>query len=112
VRRRWRGSKRVAYTFPSERAFRDVKHRIKTLTKSSTTNLSLDQLIHVLNPVLRGWANYYRHAASSRCFAYLSHYLWWRMIGWLRRKHPRLACESPGLQGPCRGMRKRAWPGP
>jgi hypothetical protein len=28
----------------------DVKHGIKTLTKSSTVNLSLDRLIHVLNP--------------------------------------------------------------
>jgi RNA-directed DNA polymerase len=100
VRRPWRGNKRVAYTFPSERAFRDVKHRIKTLTKSSMVNLSLDRLIHVLNPVLRGWANYYRHAASSRCFAYPSHYLWWRMIRWLRRKHPRLTWKQ---------IRRRYW---
>ena len=63
----WRGKKRVAYTFPSQRALREVMHRIKTLTNRSTVNLSLDQLIHVLNPILRGWANYYRHAASSRC---------------------------------------------
>jgi RNA-directed DNA polymerase len=100
VRRPWRGNKRVAYTFPSERAFRDVKHRIKTLTKSSMVNLSLDRPIHVLNPVLRGWANYYRHAASSRCFAYLSHFLWWRMIRWLRRKHPRLTWKQ---------IRRRYW---
>src|SRR5439155_12833445 len=65
----WRGPKRVAYTFPSRQALRAVMHRIKTLTNRSTTNLSLDQLIHVLNPILRGWANHYRHAASSRCFA-------------------------------------------
>jgi len=65
-------------------------HRIKTLTKRNTTNLSLDALICALNPILRGWTNYYRHAASSRCFAYLSYYLWWRVIRWLRKKHPRL----------------------
>jgi RNA-directed DNA polymerase len=58
--------------------------RIKTLTKRSTMNLSLDELIHALNPILRGWANYHRHAASKRCFAYLSYYLWWRVI-----KYPR-----------------------
>jgi RNA-directed DNA polymerase len=68
----WRAKKRVAYTFPSQRALRTVMHRIKMLTNRSTVNLSLDQLIHALNPILRGWANYYRHAASSRCFAYLS----------------------------------------
>jgi RNA-directed DNA polymerase len=85
-----RGKKRVAYTFPGQRALREVMYRIKTLTNRSTLNLSLDEVIHALNPILRGWANYYRHAASGRCFGYLSHYLWWRVIRWLRKKHPRL----------------------
>src|SRR6266496_2484758 len=31
VRRPWRGTKRVAITFPSQRALREVMHRIKTL---------------------------------------------------------------------------------
>jgi RNA-directed DNA polymerase len=96
----WRGKKRVAYTFPSQRALRAVIHRIKALTNRSTANLSLDQLIHALNPILRGWANYYRHAASSRCFAYLSHYLWWRVIRWLRKKYPRLTWKQ---------IRRRCW---
>jgi RNA-directed DNA polymerase len=96
----WRGTKRVAYTFPSRQALRAVMHRIKTLTNRSTVNLSLDQLIHALNPILRGWANYYRHAASSRCFAYLSHYLWWRVIRWLRKKYPRLTWKQ---------IRRRCW---
>ncbi len=69
-RRPWRAAgKHVAYTFPCERALRDVMHRIKTLTKRNTTYLSLDELIHALNPILRGWANYHRYAANSRCFA-------------------------------------------
>ena len=93
-RRPWRAGKHVAYTFPSERALRAVMHRIKTLTKRNTTNLSLDELIHALNPILRGWANYYRHAASKRCFAYLSYYLWWRVVRWLRKKHPRLTWKQ------------------
>jgi RNA-directed DNA polymerase len=100
VRRPWRANKRVANTFPSRRALREVMYRIKTLTNRSTTNLSLDQLIHVLNPILRGWAHYYRHAASSRCLAYLSHYLWWRVIRWLRKKYPRLTWKQ---------IRRRCW---
>lgn len=100
VRKPWRGSKRVAYTFPSKRALRDVMHRIKTLTKRSTTNLSLDELIHALNPILRGWANYHRHNASKRCFAYVSHYLWWRVMRWLRAKYPRLTWKQ---------IRRRYW---
>ena len=100
VRRPWKGTKRVAITFPCKRALREVMHRIKTLTNRSTLNLSLDELIHALNPILRGWANYHRHAASSRCFAYLSHYLWWRVIRWLRKKYPRLTWKQ---------IRRRCW---
>ena len=47
-RRPWRANKHVAYTFPSKRALREVMHRIKTLTKRNTTNLSLDALTHAL----------------------------------------------------------------
>ena len=75
-------------------------HRIKTLTKRNTTNLSLDELIHALNPILRGWTNYHRHTASKRCFAYLSYYLWWRVIRWLRKKYPRLTWKQ---------IRRRYW---
>jgi RNA-directed DNA polymerase len=99
-RRTWRADRHVAYTFPTERALRVVMHRIKTLTKRNTTHLSLDALIHALNPILRGWANYYRHAASKRCFAYLSYYLWWRVVRWLRKKHPRLTWKQ---------IRRRYW---
>ncbi len=100
-RRPWRtAGKHVAYTFPSQRALREVMHRIKTLTDRSTLNLSLDQLIHALNPILRGWTNYHRHNASKRCFAYLSYYLWWRVIRWLRKKYPRLTWKQ---------LRRRCW---
>jgi len=100
-RRPWRtAGKHVAYTFPSKRALRDVMHRIKMLTGRSTTNLSLDQLIHALNPILRGWTNYHRHNAAKRCFAYLSYYLWWRVIRWLRKKYPRLTWKQ---------IRRRCW---
>jgi RNA-directed DNA polymerase len=100
VRKPWQANKLIAYTFPSERALREVMLRIKTLTKRNTTYLSLDELIHALNPILRGWANYHRHAASKRCFAYLSYYLWWRVIRWLRVKYPRLTWKQ---------IRRRYW---
>jgi RNA-directed DNA polymerase len=94
VRRPRPGRAPVAYSFPSKRALREVIHRIKELTGRTTTNLSLEALIHRLNPVLRGWTNYHRHGASKRCFAYLSHHLWWRVVRWLRKKHPRLTWKQ------------------
>jgi hypothetical protein len=75
-------------------------YRIKEPTGRTTTNLSLEELIHALNPVLRGWTNHHRHGASKRCFAYLSHYLWWRVVRWLRKKYPRLTWKQ---------IRRRYW---
>jgi RNA-directed DNA polymerase len=95
----WR-NRMVAFSAPSQRAFRDIKYRIKELTGRYTTSLSLDDLLQALNPILRGWTNYHRHSACSRCFKYLDHYLWWRIIRWLRKKHPRMTWRQ---------IRRRYW---
>ena len=50
---------------------------------------SLAVLLHRLNPVLRGWTNYFRHGVSKATFDYLRHFTWRRVVGWLRRKHRR-----------------------
>ena len=48
---------------------------------------TLADLLRRLNPVLRGWCNYFRHGVSSRTFSYLDHFAWWRIVGWLRKRH-------------------------
>ena len=40
-----------------------------------------------MNPVLRGWCNYFRHGVSKRTFGYVDHYAFWRIVGWLRKRH-------------------------
>jgi RNA-directed DNA polymerase len=45
-------------------------------------------VIRVLNPILRGWANYYRHAVSKRVFAYSDHRMVQMLIKWAKRRHP------------------------
>ena len=89
-RRPWNNRSLVAFSFPSQQALGEIKYRIKQLTGRHTTSLSLDELVRTLNPILRGWTNYHRHNAASRCFNYLDYYLWWRIVRWLRKKHKRL----------------------
>ena len=88
--RRPKGPKRYVYTFVSREALASVMRKVKALTGRSTTNLELSELIAALNPILRGWANHFRHAAAKRTFDYLGYYAWWRVGRWLRKKHPRL----------------------
>ncbi len=45
-------------------------------------------VIQVLNPILRGWANYYKHAVSKKVFASFDHYLVQALIRWAKRRHP------------------------
>ncbi|MGH9090476.1 MAG: group II intron reverse transcriptase/maturase [Acidimicrobiales bacterium] len=88
-RQRRRGSdKRFVYTWPSHKALASVKAKVRALTRGGT-NQPLSVLLRRLNPVLRGWANYFRHGASSATFDYLNAFSWRRVVIWLRHKHRR-----------------------
>jgi RNA-directed DNA polymerase len=89
VIRKPKGAKRHVYTFVCDEALASVKRRIKALTGRSTTYLELADLLRTLNPILRGWAGYFRYASAKRTFAYLGNYAWWRVMRWLRKKHPK-----------------------
>ena len=82
------GTKRYVYTYPAKKALTSVVERVRTITRQGT-NLSLEVLLLRLNPVLRGWTTYFRPGVSSKAFQYLRAITWRRVIGWLRRKHPK-----------------------
>ena len=44
-------------------------------------------LIHKLNPILRGFANYYQGAVSKETFSYISHRVWKYLWNWGKRRH-------------------------
>ncbi|MFH0766390.1 MAG: group II intron maturase-specific domain-containing protein [Calditrichota bacterium] len=52
-------------------------------------SVSADALIGRLNPVIRGWANYYQHVASKKTFRQLGNLLWKKSWRWASRRHPR-----------------------
>jgi RNA-directed DNA polymerase len=62
---------------------------VRTLTRRDS-HRTLADLLRRINPVLRGWCTYFRHGVSSRTFGYVDHYAFWRIVGWLRKRHPRL----------------------
>jgi RNA-directed DNA polymerase len=91
MQRKTRAGRRQVYTFPSRRAFIAVKRAVKALTGRHTVGRSLKHLLWQLNPILRGWTGYFRHAASKHTFVYLDYYVWWRVARWLAKKHKQLA---------------------
>ena len=85
-RHRKRGAaKSFIYTYPSKKTLAAVKTKVRGMTQGST-HQSLVTLLKRLNPVLRGWTNYFRHGASSRTFSYLSAFAWRRVLCWLCHK--------------------------
>jgi RNA-directed DNA polymerase len=47
-----------------------------------------DGVIRTLNPIIAGWAAYYRIGASSRAFQALDHHVWRLTYKWSRLAHP------------------------
>ena len=80
-------AKSFVYTYPSAKAVASVKAKVRTMTRGAT-NQPLAVLCYRLAPVLRGWANYFRHGASKSTFDYIRTFTWRRVICWLRHKHP------------------------
>ncbi len=87
-RRSWRGraSKRAVYTYPSKKALASVMDKVRRATRRQR-HRTLAELLRQLNRILRGWCSYFRHGVSSRTFNYLDHFAWWRVVGWLRKRH-------------------------
>ena len=74
---------------PKERS-KQLRQKIKNLFRRSTCGETLENRLRLANPILRGWANFYRHAVGAkRVFAFNDHYVWWTIYRWLRKKHPR-----------------------
>jgi RNA-directed DNA polymerase len=87
-RRAWHGrpGKRAIYTYPSKRSLAAVIDKVRTLTRRAR-HRTLADLLRAINPVIRGWCTYFRHGVSKSVFGYLDHFAWWRIVGWLRKRH-------------------------
>jgi len=74
-----------------KRLLAGIREKIK-LNKTAKT----EDLIYLLNPKIRGWANYYRHVCSKRTFGYVDHNIFKAIWRWAVRRHPNkgVRCNS------------------
>lgn len=77
---------------PSKRNVKSFLDEIRALINSQKT-AKQENLIHLLNPKIRGWANYYCHVVSKETFAYVDHCIFERILRWVRRRHPEKSAE-------------------
>ncbi|TCO59311.1 group II intron maturase-specific domain-containing protein [Actinocrispum wychmicini] len=85
--RRKRGTNRWhVCAFIANRPIRWVKARIRALT-NRLSQQSMGSVLIRLNQIMRGWANYLKHAVAKHTFDILEHFVWWRVIRMLRIRH-------------------------
>jgi hypothetical protein len=78
---------------PYKAALAAIKTKVRTATREGK-NEPLAILLGRLNPVLRGWTNYFRHGVSKATFNYLRAFVWRRVVCWLRHKHPTMTWKE------------------
>ncbi|MDB9525480.1 group II intron reverse transcriptase/maturase [Oscillatoria sp. CS-180] len=61
--------------------------KIRTLIKAHKTAPAA-ALIRWLNPLIRGWALYHRHAPSRATFVKVAHHIFQALWRWAKRRHP------------------------
>jgi group II intron reverse transcriptase/maturase len=79
------------YAFPREKSIRRFMDQVRALTRRRVP-LKTKELIERLNPILRGWGNYYKKSHVRKLFNRLNRWIvrriWshrfkrWRNIGW------------------------------
>jgi RNA-directed DNA polymerase len=71
-------------------------HRYISYIKSIISNkkqISADDLIKQLNPIIRGWTNYYAFASSKKIFSYVDYRLFKLLWRWCKRRHPKKSSQ-------------------
>jgi RNA-directed DNA polymerase len=71
---------------PSEAAIRRVRERLASELRALRGG-NARAVIATLNPVIRGWAAYYRGVVSSKAFSSLDDYLWKLTYKWATWRH-------------------------
>jgi RNA-directed DNA polymerase len=72
--------------WPSPKAMKRVRKRVHELTDARQSGKDVKQIIAQLNPVLRGWGNYFRTGNADLKFNQLDSYVYRRLAGWMSRR--------------------------
>lgn len=72
---------------PSKKAIKNHLHRLKQTIRQYRGH-SQAALIGALNPIIRGWTNYYRTCVAKDVFDQLDTELFWKLVKWSNFRHP------------------------
>jgi RNA-directed DNA polymerase len=72
---------------PSKESVLDVQRKIKDQWKKAQ-GTNVQSVLTKLNPIIRGWANYFRTAVAKEIFSSLDRWMFYKADRYTRRMHP------------------------
>jgi|SRR5579872_6325163 len=73
---------------PSKKSVQKLREKLREEWRTLQGSTNVQGILKRLNPIIRGWANYFRTAVASHTFYSLDHWMWQRQVRYTKRKHP------------------------
>ena len=80
------------YVYPSRKELTRLKLRLKKYFRENQ-NTEAFRMISELNPIIRGWVNYFSYSNAMGILKILRRWLFKRLEIWMRNKHPKAGRE-------------------
>ncbi len=74
------------YNWPSKRSMKSIRSKIRDATGRRMYRLTGEKMVSKLNPIIRGWKNYFKYGNSTKQFQELDRYVKYRLYRFLRGK--------------------------
>jgi RNA-directed DNA polymerase len=87
--RKYRGTLLIK---PSKDSRLSVLRKVKSILNSNKT-ATVSTIIRLLNPVIKGWSNYYSTQVSKKVFSYCDHQIYEMLWHWAKRRHPKKSSQ-------------------
>ena len=71
---------------PSLKSILMLLRKIRNIVKANL-QAKAENLIRLLNPIIRGWVQYHRHVVSKAVFSAIDHFIFKILWRWARRRH-------------------------
>jgi RNA-directed DNA polymerase len=73
---------------PQKQKVQALLQEVRSWLKTHQT-VAAEVVIRHLNPLIRGWAMYYRHVVSKHTFQKVDYHIWRALWCWVERRHPK-----------------------
>lgn len=80
-----RRGREAGYYYPSHKSENKIREKVRQITNYRKP-VKAEEIIRELNPVMRGWVNYYKQGNSSKAFGKIKHYTAMSVRKFMRRR--------------------------